>query len=187
MTRRTRSALLLVDVIHPFDFDGAKRLLRHARRIVPALLRVREAFDTADYPVVYCNDNFGQWRSEASATVRACTKPDALGADFVSALAPRASDYIVLKPKHSSFAATPLELLLGWARVKRLYIAGLTGDSCVHATAIDARSRDFDVVVISDATASETAARNGRALQQLVDRDAARLIRSMAVGRSFND
>ncbi len=185
MPRRIRSALLLVDLVNPFDFEGSPKLVRQAQAIADSLLAARSVFDEVGCPIIYCNDNFGQWRSDATAIVRSCTREGARGASFVRAVRPRASDYFVLKPTHSAFEKTPLELLLKWGKVRRVYVAGLTGDSCVHATVVDAHSRDFEVFVVRDATASETTLRNRRALQQLVDRCAAKVIGVSAIKRSL--
>ncbi len=185
MRKRSRAALLLVDVIHPFAFEGAEQLLRQALKTVEPIRRLREAFDVADWPVVYCNDNFGKWRSDARAIVEACCAPRAHGARFVRELQPRREDYFILKPKHSAFVATPLQLLLEWAHVRRIYVAGLAGDNCVHATAVDAHTHDFEVTVVADATASETAARNRRALTQLEDRAAARVLDAVTAIRGL--
>ena len=183
MKRQRRAALLVVDVINPFDFAGASRLLGAAERIAEAVLRARAAFDRAGLPVVYCNDNFGKWRSDARANLAACMAANRPGARFVEALAPRSTDYFVLKPRHSAFLATPLELLLRSLRIRRVVIVGLAGDSCVHSTAVDAHSRDFEVFVVGDATASETPTRNRRAIAQLEDRAAIRAVSSRGVAR----
>lgn len=180
MRKRNPAALLLVDVIHPFAFEGADRLLKQALKTIEPIRRLREAFDAAGWPVIYCNDNFGKWRSDARAIVEACCSARANGARFVRELQPRREDYFILKPKHSAFVATPLQLLLEWAHVRRVYVAGLAGDNCVHATAVDAHTHDLQVTVVADATASETAARNRRALAQLEDRAAARVLDAAA-------
>jgi nicotinamidase-related amidase len=73
----------------------------------------------------------------------------------------------VLKPKHSAFYATPLELLLRHLRVQRLIITGVAGDSCVLYTASDAYMRDFQLVVPADCTASLSARDNTAALAHM--------------------
>jgi len=83
------------------------------------------------------------------------------------ALAPVADDYFVLKPKHSAFFATPLELLLDHLQARRLIVTGTTTDQCVACTVADARMRDFEVVVPRDCVASMTRERNLSALAQL--------------------
>jgi nicotinamidase-related amidase len=73
----------------------------------------------------------------------------------------------VLKPKHSAFFSTPLDLLLQHLRADRLLLAGVASDQCVVATAMDARMRDYEVIVPSDCIASQSAARNRRAIEHL--------------------
>ena len=82
-------------------------------------------------------------------------------------LAPGDKDYFVLKPKHSAFFATPLDLLLRHLRVRRLLVSGVAGDQCVLLTAIEARMQDYDVVVPADCVGSQNARRNAAALRYL--------------------
>ena len=77
-----------------------------------------------------------------------------------------ASDYFVLKPRHSAFFATPLELLLSHLGTRRLVLTGVATDLCVLATAVDARMRDLDVVVLKDATAARSIAQHVAACRQ---------------------
>jgi nicotinamidase-related amidase len=81
--------------------------------------------------------------------------------------APGDADYFVLKPKHSAFFATPLDLLLPHLRVHRLVVSGVAGDQCVLLTAIEARIRDYDVIVPPDCVGSQTVRRNTAALRCL--------------------
>ena len=84
-------------------------------------------------------------------------------------MAPEPTDYTVLKPRHSGFHATPLELLLEHLGVRRLVLAGFATDACVSFTANDAHVRGYRVVVPSDTVAAATPARSRRALAQLRD------------------
>jgi hypothetical protein len=99
---------LLIDVINPFTFDGATALLRFA---LPAARRIRalkERARAAQLPIVYVNDNFGQWQSDFRSTVRHCAT-SGRAAEIVTLLRPQADDYFVLKPRHSGFYLTPLD------------------------------------------------------------------------------
>jgi len=162
-----RSALLIVDMINAFEFDGGRQLLVHARKASRNVLLLRDGFAARRWPVIYCNDNFGQWRSDFRSVIQCCSQADAAGAGIAMMLRPRPDDYFILKPKHSAFFSTPLELLLRSLRLKRILICGIAGDGCVLATATDAHIREYEVVVATDATASESAARNRRALEHL--------------------
>jgi nicotinamidase-related amidase len=63
-------------------------------------------------PVIYANDNFGRWRSNLSAVVDRCLAPGCKGRALCEALRPADKDYFVLKPKHSAFYSTTLDVLL---------------------------------------------------------------------------
>jgi nicotinamidase-related amidase len=73
---------------------------------------------------------------------------------MVSQLIPEASDYIVLKPKHSAFYATPLDTLLSYLKVKTVILAGLITNACILSTAGELYVRDLDVYVPSDCVAA---------------------------------
>ena len=123
----------------------------------------------ARVPTVFVNDNRGRWRSEFRELVRASVEQSKAGAAIATSLLPGADDYSVLKPKHSAFYATPLDLLLRHLRVKRLVIGGVASDQCIVMSAAEARMRDYDVVVPGDCVADRSPARTARALRHLRD------------------
>jgi nicotinamidase-related amidase len=82
-------------------------------------------------------------------------------------LRPEDDDYFVLKPKHSGFYATPLELLLTYLKARRLILTGVAGNSCVLHTAADAYMREFELTVPSDCVASTNARANTAALEHI--------------------
>ena len=91
-------------------------------------------------------------------------------------LSPLPDHYFVLKPKHSAFLATPLPVLLAKLGVRRLWLSGMTADSCVLATALDANAVEFDVVPAREAVAGMPSQKQ-RAMALLADSGAARVAR----------
>ena len=164
---RPRSALLIVDMINPLDFPGAHSLLRHAIPVATRIVRLKQRMKARGLPAIYVNDNFTHWLRDFRELVAICSQSDAPGAPLATTLAPENDDYLVLKPKHSAFFATPLEVLLAQLDIRHVVVTGIAGDGCVLATAIDAHMRDFDVSVPSDCCASTSRTRNDRALQLL--------------------
>jgi len=73
----------------------------------------------------------------------------------------------VLKPMHSAFYQSPLEVLLRELRTTALVIAGLATHSCVASTANDAGMRNFKVIVVSDCCAARSVQEHRRALQHI--------------------
>ena len=80
-------------------------------------------------------------------------------------LRPHKRDYIVLKPKHSPFYATPLDILLQYLGTQTLIIAGLATESCVLVAATEAHVRDLKLIVPCDCVAGLNARDHGRALE----------------------
>lgn len=166
--RRPAWALLLIDWINDFAFDGAEALIEAARPAAKAAARLKARAMEAGVPCIYVNDNFGRWRSNFQDLITHC-QSRSRGADVFAGLLPQERDYFIVKPRHSSFFHTPLELLLDDLEVGTVVLTGLAGNICVLFTAHDAHMRDFRVVVAGDATASNTASQNEFALQQLAD------------------
>jgi nicotinamidase-related amidase len=148
------AALLLIDWINDLEFDGGDALLAHARPAAERVAALARRARAAGVPVIYANDNFGRWRSDFREVVARCGREGVRGQPLAEALRPEPSDYFVLKPKHSAFFATALEVLLAYLGTRRLILTGLTADRCVLFTAADAHMRDFALHVPPDGTAS---------------------------------
>ena len=103
-----RNRWVLVDVINHFEFPDGARLLKNALPIAPKLARLKERARRARIPAIYVNDNFGQWRSNASELLEYCLRPEAPGRQFVAGVRPDEEDYLVLKPMHSAVCAIGL-------------------------------------------------------------------------------
>jgi nicotinamidase-related amidase len=119
----------------------------------------------AGIPTIYANDNFGRWRSDFRKLVGYCLENEVLGREMVGLLKPDDDDYFILKPRHSAFYLTNLDLLLKYLGVDTLILTGVAGDICVLFTANDAYMREFRVIVPSDCIASENARNNQVALE----------------------
>ena len=163
------TALLLIDVINPIDFEGGENLLRDALPMAGALATFKRRAKAAGVPVIYVNDNFGRWRSDFPKIVQYCLQPNVRGKPVVEQLPPEDDDYFVLKPKHSAFFQTNLEILLKYLGVSTLILTGMAADICVLFSANDAYVRDFRVIVPPDCTASEDA-ENSRQVLMLMQR-----------------
>jgi len=144
----------LVDVINPFDFPNADRLLEAAMEMLPRLLELKKRCRETGIPSVYVNDHFGRWRSDFSAIVEHFQGSDACGREFVRSLIPDEDDYFVFKPMHSGFYQTTLELLLNHLGARNLILTGLASNICVLATAEDAHMRNYRLWIPPDTTAA---------------------------------
>jgi nicotinamidase-related amidase len=160
-------ALLLIDWINDLEFDGGERLFPQALVAAKPTAALRRRAKQAGVPVIYCNDNFGKWRSDFRSLLKHVLTDDVRGKPIGGLLAPDEDDYFVLKPKHSAFHSTSLDVLLAHLGATTLILTGTAGNFCVLFTAHDAYMRDFRLVVPRDCLASEEEADNRYALEHM--------------------
>lgn len=160
-------ALLLVDVMNDLEFPGGEDLVHHALPMARAIAELKAQAHAAGVPCIYANDNFGRWRSDFREIVRHVREDGVRGQPIADLLHPDADDYFVLKPRHSAFFGTSLELLLGHLQTRTLVITGMAGNNCVVASATDAYMRGYQIIVPADAIASERLELNAAALEHM--------------------
>ena len=161
------AALLLIDVINDFEFENGEQLFEHAMPAAKQIAKLKAEAKRFGLPVIYVNDNFGKYQSDFKKIVSHCLEDGVRGEPFVKLLVPDEEDYFVLKPKHSGFYCTSLELLLEHVGASSLILTGIAGNNCVLFTANDAYMRDFKLFIPADCTVSETEEENEYALQQM--------------------
>jgi nicotinamidase-related amidase len=160
-------ALLLIDVINDLDFPEGRDLLEHAFPMAKRIAALVDRARKCEVPIVYVNDNFGRWRSDFNAQVEHCLTEECLGRSIARLLKPTPDDYFVLKPKHSGFFCTTLDLLLRHLEAKTLILTGIAADICVLFTANDAYLHGYRIVVPSDCVAANTREKANAALSQM--------------------
>ena len=163
----SNTALLLIDVVNDFEFEGGDSLLELALPVGKQIAKFKRQAKQAGIPAIYVNDNFGKWQSDLNKIVSHCLEDGVRGEPFVKMVVPDEDDYFVLKPKHSGFYCTSLELLLAHVGARNLILVGLAGNNCVLFTANDAYLRDFKLFVPADCVVSPTGEANSYALKQM--------------------
>jgi nicotinamidase-related amidase len=161
---QSHTVLLLIDVINDLEFDGGERLLPHALVMAEQITALKKRARQVGIPVIYANDNFGRWRSDFPKLVESCLEPGVRGRELVKRLQPEEEDYFILKPRHSAFYMTNLDILLKYLGAETLILTGIAGDICVLFTANDAYMREFRLLVPADCVASEDVEHNQQAL-----------------------
>lgn len=164
---QSNTALLLIDVINKLDFPDNEELLAGLPQLAENLARLKRAARQAQVPVIYLNDNFNNWHSNFNEQLDACTKSDSNGRELAIALKPTKQDFFVLKPMHTGFFGTPLNILLKKLGAKTLVLAGIAADICVMYTANDAYMRDYKLIVVSDGVISNHQQLTDSALERM--------------------
>jgi nicotinamidase-related amidase len=174
-------ALILIDVINHFEFPDGDKILKNALSMAGRLAKLKQRCRRASIPAIYVNDTFGQWRSDAKSLVNSCLASDCAGRPIVEQLRPGAEDYFVLKPMHSAFFQTPLEILLQYLGVTSLVLTGLATNSCIVCTAHDAKMRNFRLYVPSDCSAARTRREHEQAIEHIKEMTNASVIVSTSL------
>jgi len=164
---KSGAALLLLDLINDLEFEEGDALLAAGLPAAKSISLLKKRAQAAETPVIYVNDNFGRWRSDFAAQVRHCLEDKVHGRPIAELLQPDPNDYFVLKPKHSGFFSTCLEVLLAHLHVRRLILTGIAGNNCVLFTASDAYLRGFELYVPADCVCSNTPRENEGALAHM--------------------
>jgi nicotinamidase-related amidase len=165
----SQRVLLIVDFITSLDFPGAEKLAAPALEAAKATAALKRRLAGEGVPAIYANDNYGVWQSDFHSLVSTCLGLEGAAGEIARTLYPQADDLTILKPRHSAFYASPLELLLTEMQARELVLCGLATDMCVQLTAADAFLREFKVWVPADCTAAETPGAKDRALRYMAD------------------
>lgn len=161
------AAILIIDMLNTFDFDGGGILRQRAEELAGPITELRRQAAAADVPVIYVNDNYGRWRDEPSALIEWIAQ--GAGGALAQKLRPGPDDYFVIKPESSGFYATTIPALLPRLGISRLVIVGVAAEICVLLTAADAHMREYDLWVPSDAIASQNDDRERWALETMAN------------------
>lgn len=146
-------ALLLIDVISDFEFEDGEKLIKYALPMSRKLAWLKARAKKAGIPVIYINNNFGKWQEDFAETVKYCLENSVRGNKIVELLKPE-NDFYVLKPMHSAFYSTTLDLLLSNLGSKNLILTGVTADICILFTANDAYMREYQLIIPQDCVAA---------------------------------
>ncbi|MFE9764077.1 cysteine hydrolase family protein [Streptomyces sp. NPDC005808] len=146
-----KTALVVIDMINTYDHDDATLLIPSVEASLPAVTALLDHARRRDVPVIYVNDNFGQWRSHHGEILGTALKGP--HADLVRPVAPDDASLFVVKARHSAFYETPLSYLLSQEDVEHVVLCGQVTEQCVLYSALDAHIRHLRVTVARDAVA----------------------------------
>jgi nicotinamidase-related amidase len=138
-------------MINTYEHEDAERLRESAARAVPVIRELLERARDAGAPVIYVNDNFGQWRSDFRALVKNALESE--HAALVEPIVPDDDAMLVVKARHSIFYETPLGYLLRQEGIEEIVLAGQATEQCVLYSALDAHIRHIPVIVPREAVA----------------------------------
>lgn len=155
------TALIVVDMENDFVAPGAPFETAAARAMLPHLKRALGFCRDQGIPVIFTTHSFrsdgydkGLYAHDPRIAGGMALADGSPGVAIYPEVAPRDGEIVIAKHRYSAFYGTDLEIILRGRGVRTVVIAGVTTENCCHATARDAFYRDFEVVVLADATAT---------------------------------
>jgi len=146
-----KRALIVVDMLNSYDFEGADALAESAADAVPVIAGLIERARQEGVDVIYVNDNYGHWNSSRQELVSIAK--EGAHPELVEPLEPDDDIMFVVKARHSIFYQTPVEFLLSEQEIDHLVLTGQVTEQCILYSALDAYVRDLEVTVVHDAVA----------------------------------
>lgn len=160
-----RPAVLVIDVNYNFCGDRPEPILQSIERWrfscgeeawegVAAIRTLLTAAREKNIPIFYTTysrraDGFdnGAWNRKSFRADDAVDVEGHLGNEIVREIAPEPRDIVFVKKKPSAFFGTPLTSYLIDLQVDTVIVTGTTTSGCVRATAVDAFSYNYYVIV----------------------------------------
>jgi nicotinamidase-related amidase len=163
MKNPTRSALIVIDMERGFIDRSSAHCIAQAEATIPACIRATEIAREKGIPVFFVKRHYRADGSDVECTRYASwvkggksMREGTEGAEEPCGLAPKEGDYALIKPRWSAFFGTELDLILRRLGVRRVILAGTTTPNCIRTTCYDANSLDYNVVILTDCTSSQT-------------------------------
>jgi len=143
--------VIVIDMLNEYDHEDADVLIESVREALPAMRALIERANREGTPVVYVNDNYGDWSAGRPEILERAVAGRA--ADVVEPIAPADGTWFIAKARHSIFYETQLEFLLREQEIERIVLVGQVTEQCILYSALDAYVRRFAVAVPRDAVA----------------------------------
>lgn len=156
-----KTAMIVVDMENDFVAPGAPMETPAGRAMLPHLQRALACCREHGIPVIYTTHahraggcDLGLLAHDARVGRGEALADGSTGVAIFPEIAPRDGEIVITKHRFSAFYGTDLEIILRGLGVNTVVITGVTTENCCHATARDAFFRDFQVIFLSDATAT---------------------------------
>lgn len=173
MDYKITPALIIIDIQNGFvasggSFDNLGYDISRYQRVVPVVQEVYQKARASNIPIFFSQalreqsgidmlDRLHQIlpdkRRERVGKLPLCIR-GTWDSEFVEGLKPRDGDHVVHKRRDSVFQDTEFALWLRSMRIDTIIFSGIDTSICVESSLRDAFNRGWDVILVSDATAS---------------------------------
>lgn len=151
-----KHAIVVIDMLN--DFIGPKATLRceNGEEIVPNIRKLVDFAHAEGIQVIFVQE--AHRKNDADFRVRPVHAiKGTWGSEFIPELQPdeEKGDYIVQKRRHSAFSYTDMDLFLREEQIDTVVLTGVWTNVCVRSTASDALYHGYNIICLSDGTASQ--------------------------------
>ncbi len=172
-----RAALLIIDMQNDFLHKNGF-VPRYSKEIgvpentftlllkpVPVIQKLEKFFNRRQLEIVYIYTAWNKDHSDVyiplkkmkeEARLQGALVEGSWGAEMITELIPRPESHLIMKKSYGGFFRTDLDSLLKKLKVKTLFLTGVATNFCVETTAREAVGYGYEVVMVSDATATYT-------------------------------
>lgn len=183
-------AFIVVDPLRRFSAPSAPFLVNGADEIITGINSLAQKFRAKNLPVIWMSRLI---RPQLSLGARTSEKYAGMSSAFLGEWAEMderleisTEDYVIYKPRHSSFHATDLEIILRESGVDEVWLSGFTFNVCILATAFDAAARDFRVKFVTDLCGTLPAKHQGAIYDDAQVHEFTRVVADYAVGEMIH-
>ncbi|HQJ56682.1 MAG TPA: cysteine hydrolase [Caldisericia bacterium] len=158
-----RSVLLIVDMEYGFLDSKSPLFVNLGFEIVTNIKKILNIYREKKLQIIFVKRehrksgiDIDKTRVEIFKKSKGLILENDKSSEIIDDLKPLKDEIIVIKRRWSSFFGTELDILLRRLNINNLIVTGIQTPNCIRATVYDALSLDYNVIVISDATASKS-------------------------------
>ena len=158
-----RSVLLIVDMEYGFLDSKSPLFVNLGFEIVANIKKILNIYREKKLQIIFVKRehrksgiDIDKTRVEIFKKSKGLILENDKSSEIIDDLKPLKDEIIVIKRRWSSFFGTELDILLRRLNINNLIVTGIQTPNCIRATVYDALSLDYNVIVISDATASKS-------------------------------
>jgi nicotinamidase-related amidase len=143
-----KQAVLVIDVVRDFTDPAGKVSHSEAAGIVPHIDRLVRVARERGVLIIWVIDSHRPGKPDWELEwVRPHCEEGTTGIELAPPLAPTDEDYVITKRRYSAFVGTDLDLILRDNHIDTLFLTGTKTNVCIRATAQDAFSHNYRVIV----------------------------------------
>ncbi len=163
ITSSSNNVILIIDMQNDFILPDSPLYVKRAESTLPAIKSFLDFGRKSDWKLIYIcrsHDLSGidaeKYRLHLFHDNNGICIRGTKGFEIPDIISPQDEDLLIFKQRFSAFFCTNLDMILKRLNTKKIYITGTQYPNCIRATAVDAISRDYETIVVTDCCSAQT-------------------------------